>query len=676
MTYLDLLPSPYHKAISDSKVAIKILKLLDFIIDGIILSQTESLNPSDCINGEVRVVILLLRGTHSIKTDLEKKYFVDYLQDKKNHIHQKIQYFLTQRKRSTPLILSEFLQQHELILLINLIDQYIFVAYFLEKIRNENKVLAKHYRALLPILSNKVIAQVSTDVSDRKKLKESLQTAKKQAEAANQAKTEFLENMRHDIRTPLTGMIGFARLIQNEAVNPRVKEYADNLVLATSALLDFQNNILDAIKITKDTVSITQKNIHLKNLIEKVFDLIHPKAITKNLILNYVINDNIPEFLYIDGKRLFRLILELVTNALKFTAKGKITIHIAAMEKIQNQLTLEIKVSDTGIGIIDDEQEDIFDRFHRLSPSSDGVYEGTGLGLTLVKKYIKDLNGKITVESKLGIGTTFICTIPVVSSVKEISSNARDDNESKILFDHPYILLVEDHEMTARVTQIMLQELTCIVDVASDAKTALRYCENTIHKISLVLLDLGLPDCDGFELAKKIHEKNLTMPIIALTAHHEDDHQSKFTNHGICAILQKPLLKSTAIKILNQYCANNTMKPIIDLQLGTQRIGKNEANAKEILQLLLKNIADDKKNITAALEKKEWEKLRNANHKLLGALAYCGVPRLETACQQLQNALKNLSEKKIIVCSHAVLSEIAALQSHSSESTDAPHSKT
>src|SRR3990167_9473866 len=665
MTYLDLLPSPYYKAITDTKAAIKILQLLDFIIDGIIRSQTESLNPSDCTNGEIRVVLLLLQETHAIKNDLEKQYFINYLQDKRNHILQKIKYFSTQKKLST-LSLSEFLQQNELILLINLIDQYIFVSFFLEKKQRANKLLSKYYHTILPALSHQVITQVSTDISDRKKSEEALHIAKKQAEAANRAKTEFLENMRHDIRTPLTGMIGFARLIQNEAVNPRVKEYADNLVLATSALLDFQNSILDAIKITKDTLSITQENIHLKNLVETVFDLIRPKAIIKNLIIDYTIDHDVPEFVNTDEKRLFRIILELLTNALKFTALGKIQIHLSVVKKIQDQLTLEIKVSDTGIGISDDEQEDIFDRFHRLSPSSDGVYEGTGLGLALVKKYIKELNGKITVESKLSVGTTFICAIPM-SIAKEVSPIALNKNESKILFDHPRILLIEDHKMTATETQLMLKELGCIVDIASDAKTALCYCENTTHKISLILLDLGLPDCDGFELAKKIREQNYTVPIIVLTAHHEDDHQSEFTKRGINAILQKPLLKSTAIKILNQYCSSEIMKPIIDLQLGAQRIGKNEASAKEILQLLLKNIADDKRNIATALEKNEWEKLRNANHKLLGALAYCGVPRLETACQQLQIALKNLSGNEITDYSNQVLFEIAALQFHSSE---------
>src|SRR3990167_8564053 len=220
--------------------------------------------------------------------------------------------------------------------------------------------------------------------------------------------------MRHDIRTPLTGMIGFARLIQSEAINPRVKEYADNLVIATSALLDFQNEILDAIKVKDSVESIIQETFHLKSVIEKVVNLVRPKAIIKNLALHFFADAQLPEYVKGDAKRLFRIILELATNALKFTAQGDIHIRLSAAKITNESLTLRCEISDTGIGIPADKLDDVFIRFHRLSPSSDGVYEGTGLGLTVVKKYVKDLGGKITVKGIEGVGTTFTCLLPLL----------------------------------------------------------------------------------------------------------------------------------------------------------------------------------------------------------------------------------------------------------------------
>ena len=492
---------------------------------------------------------------------------------------------------------------------------------------------------------------ISFDITDRKKSEEYLKIAKEQAEAANRSKIEFLENMRHDIRTPLTGIIGFAQLIQKEASNPLVKEYADNLVMATTALLDFQNEILDAIKVSQGEIPVLQQKFSLKTICQRVIDLVRPKAILKKLPLYFHLDATLPEFFYGDSKRLFRILLELMTNALKFTATGHIHLKLNCAEKNVDLIMLRCEVIDTGIGIPNNKKEDIFIRFHRLSPSSDGVYEGTGLGLSTVKQFVTDLEGKITIDSAINQGTTFVCFIPL-----RIATNTAEDNceaeEIAIRFENLRVLLVEDHTMTATVTKLMLLELECEVDIASDAKSALLNTDK--NKYDLILMDLGLPDCNGFALTRKIRNQlnkiNHYAKIIALTAHKEEDSEKLCLNCGMDAIFQKPLLKSTAINLLNFYFDDNTMeKPIIDLNLGAKRVNQDEAAAKAMLNLLLRHMDEDQKNMQQAFQKKDWVRLGDLVHKLLGGLAYCGAPRLESACIDLQNALKNKNNIQVYV---------------------------
>ncbi|OGT43741.1 MAG: hypothetical protein A3F13_08360 [Gammaproteobacteria bacterium RIFCSPHIGHO2_12_FULL_40_19] len=509
---------------------------------------------------------------------------------------------------------------------------------------------------------------ISFDITDRKKTEEFLKFAKEQAEAANRSKIEFLENMRHDIRTPLTGIIGFAQLIQKEASNPLVKEYADNLVMATTALLDFQNEILDAIKVSQGDIPVLQQNFSLKEITKKVLDLVRPKAILKKLPLYFYYDEQLPEFFYGDSKRLFRILLELMTNALKFTAKGHIHLKLSFSEKNGALMTLRCEVIDTGIGIPDDKKEDIFIRFQRLSPSSDGIYEGTGLGLTTVKQFIEELGGKISVDSVINQGTTFACFIPLHSATETTENEKINTPEIPRHYKTCHVLLVEDHVMTATVTKLMLLELDCIVDVAANAKLALMNTQKETY--DLILMDLGLPDCNGFALTQKIRSQyakiNQKPIIIALTAHKEEESEKLCLTSGMDAIFQKPLLKSTAINLLNFYFSDNTMKtPIIDLPLGAKRVNQDEAAAKSMLQLLLRHIDEDQHHIQTAFHKNDWARLRDVTHKLLGGLAYCGAPRLELAGVELQNALKIGNKSDIAICTQRLLTEIQRLKTHS-----------
>ena len=320
--------------------------------------------------------------------------------------------------------------------------------------------------------------------------------------------------MRHDIRTPLSGIVGCAEIIRNASTNPiKVEEYADNLIQSSEALLNFLNKILEGIKVATGEIPLLKKKFDFKKNIQDIIDLNKSLAVKKNLDLNLSIDKAIPPYLIGDPVRLQRIILELITNALNFTQQGSVNTELKIRKHETQKIIIEIKISDTGIGISADRQEEIFTRFTRLTPAYQGVYKGLGLGLSIVKQFIDDLSGEIYVESELNQGTTFTCFIPfqeplvmdaigveyvslpieseaykgIVKSTPSIDRSHQDLNSHQ-----RKILLVEDDQLSAKIVQNILSELNCMVDIAPDAKTALKIVQK--QNYHLILMDIGLPD--------------------------------------------------------------------------------------------------------------------------------------------------------------------------------------
>jgi two-component system, OmpR family, aerobic respiration control sensor histidine kinase ArcB len=238
-----------------------------------------------------------------------------------------------------------------------------------------------------------------------------IKAKEEEAEAANNAKTEFLENMRHDIRTPLTGIVGFANLIAGETNEPKIKEYVDNLVASSNALHDLLNEILEVIKIGSRELPLLKKKFDIRKKMMEVIKLNQARAFHKHLALEFKYDENLPSYVIGDSTRLHRIALELLTNALNFTDKGLVKLTVEQAKRTENKLLIRIIVEDTGIGIPLDKQEEIFVQFKKLTPSYKGIYKGAGLGLTIIKEFINDLEGEIYVESEEGKGNSMKISI-------------------------------------------------------------------------------------------------------------------------------------------------------------------------------------------------------------------------------------------------------------------------
>ncbi len=536
-----------------------------------------------------------------------------------------------------------------------------------------------------PLRNNKgeIIGTVGTsfDITDRKKAEEALRCAKEEAEAANQAKTEFLENMRHDIRTPLTGIVGFAQIIRDEAPNVRIKEYADNLVASSQSLMEFLNEILETIRMTTGEIPLFRKKFNLKEKLEDVLHLVRAKASLKklNLTLNY--DETIPQYLVGDSKRIHRIVLELVTNALNFTDTGSVTLGAALAKRSGDDLVLKITVKDTGIGISPEQQENIFARFKRLTPSYEGVYKGMGLGLSVVKQFIDDLGAEIYVESKLQEGATFTCLFRLKEALldddfgvdptprREIATQPSTVRTPELPYGEldqtkTCVLIVEDQHIAAQVAKSILEGLHCAVDIASTGQEALQKANERIY--DLIFMDVGLPDMDGCRVAKQMRLKEWSrdkhVPILALTAHIDSENKQRCITAGMDAVLSKPLSRDKAADLLNAFIPERASKiekqeekpavantdqallklegPVLDLKAGMQLLGGQKEVVLEMLKMLVESFDEELLALKTAHDAQDWGAISDWAHKMKGGACYCGTLRLRQACERLEDYVR------------------------------------
>ena len=409
------------------------------------------------------------------------------------------------------------------------------------------------------------------NITELKKTQAELQLALQKAEIANQAKTEFLENMRHDIRTPLNGIVGCAQLIQMQANDPKkVIEYAKDLVQSSDALLAFLNKILESIQAASGEIPLLKKKFNLYQLLNQIIQLNKTEAHIKHLKLQLDYDKTIPGYLLGDPIRVQRIILELVTNALKFTGKGevKITARLEKNKTKRGQVIVSLSVSDTGIGIPLAQQNEVYTRFKRLTPSYQGIYPGTGLGLAISKQFIDDLDGEIHLDSQPKKGSTFTCLISFQESLLEIDNEGKIEEisasldkkcekiaaeQETILKTGSRVLVVEDNPISIKVAQGILSGLNCQVDIVEDGKTAITVIEK--NRYDLILMDIGLPDGDGCKVTRcirlKQRQRNPSVAIVGLTAHITDEKKLQCLKNGMNAIYTKPLTRVKAEEILN-----------------------------------------------------------------------------------------------------------------------------
>ena len=473
-----------------------------------------------------------------------------------------------------------------------------------------------------------------------------LKTAKTEAENAVKAKQQFLSNMSHEIRTPMNAIVGFTKVVLKTELSAKQKEYLTAIKMSGDSLIVLINDILDLAKVDAGKMTFEKTPFKLALSISAMLHLFETKIQEKNLQLIKIYGSTIPEVLVGDPVRLHQIILNLVSNAVKFTAKGNITVSVRMLSEDEETVNIEFSVSDTGIGITEDKMINIFDNFQQASSNTARLFGGTGLGLAIVKQLVEAQNGLIKVTSTINEGSTFSFTlsfqktnvaVELGSEIIELDSNLKNIK----------ILVVEDMPLNQLLVKTLLDEFGFDRDIANNGKEAI---EKLLEKdvfgntkvYDIILMDLQMPEMNGFEATDYIRNTlKCSIPIIALTADVTTVDLAKCRAVGMNDYISKPIddrilyNKIVGLVKKHDHISNNQKHKTdeaVKLRCTNMTYLKRVTKSNPILMMEM---------ITAFLEQtppliitmkrsfqdKDWELLHSAVHKIMPSFAIMGMSK-------------------------------------------------
>ncbi|MBS4013969.1 MAG: response regulator [Bacteroidetes bacterium] len=403
------------------------------------------------------------------------------------------------------------------------------------------------------------IVCVSRDVTERIE-KEELIRAKEVAERSNVAKSEFLANMSHEIRNPMNAIIGMANTLSKTELEENQKKYLNSILLSDRTLLNILNDILDFSKIEANKVDITYSEFELNKLMSKVTKLYEPICSQKNLAFETKIEKDIVNKLYGDEQKIVQILNNLLSNSVKFTNSGKISIEVTQTYIKDSNVKLKFTVKDTGVGVRKKDISKLFESFRQLDISTKKEYQGTGLGLSIVKRLAELMNGNVVFESVYGKGSTVSFEVPLIISETNPIHQELDAASSKKQFKSNKlikILVAEDDAINQLYIASFLKSKGWQVSTASNGIKAIEEFQK--ESFDIILMDGQMPKMDGFEATKNIREienqsgKNKNIPIIAITGYAIQGDRERFIDAGMDDYITKPIDENKLVQIIEKY---------------------------------------------------------------------------------------------------------------------------
>jgi len=384
-----------------------------------------------------------------------------------------------------------------------------------------------------------------TDITEKKE-KERAETERQAAEAASRSKSEFLANMSHEIRTPLNAILGFSEILLQESENSRQTEFLSHIYSSGTSLLHLINDILDLSKIEAGKLDIQPEPFHIDNLLQEIEAIFQDRVKIKGLDLSIDMEKDIPGQLIMDERRIRQILINLVGNAVKFTKRGSIRINIAweNINRIMGNTRIRIRVIDTGIGILPEEQSRVFESFYQQPDLITKSFEGTGLGLTISKRLTEMMNGTISMQSEKGKGSTFqviFHDVPFIEKKDTDNTHSISGVLPKYLFDAATVLVVDDAKLNRKLIRNYLKPFPIAVIEAENGDQALTLLQKGPIP-DVIIMDLKMPIMDGYEATSRIKHSDsfCNIPIIACTAAAMKSDEARII-HLFDSFLRKPV---------------------------------------------------------------------------------------------------------------------------------------
>ncbi len=496
------------------------------------------------------------------------------------------------------------------------------------------------------------VVVVARDITDHKRIESELLIAKELAELAKKiaeeaqgkaeeatqiaenaviSKQQFLSNMSHEIRTPMNSIIGFTKVMLKTELTEKQREYVTAIKMSGDVLTVLIDDILDLAKVDAGKMQFERKPFRVISSIFAITQLFEPKIQEKNLSLVKNYDDHIPLILMGDPVRLHQILINLVSNSVKFTLNGSITISVDLLHEDENEVIIEFRIADTGIGIAPDKIEHIFENFQQATNDTSRLYGGTGLGLAIAKQLTEQQGGTITIKSILDKGTTCSVIMPFKKSKKELEPEIEiieiDPGMSDIK-----VLVVEDIDLNQLLMKTLLDDFGFESDFAGNGKVAIEKLQDNTYDI--ILMDLQMPEMNGFEAAQYIrYQMDSKIPIIALTADVTTADLRKCTAAGMNAYISKPvdekLLYAKIVDLLKKGnpVIEQTPSRYIDLTYLSKRTKANPELMKEMISLYLDQTPVLIRIMKKALAENDWDSIYSAAHKIIPSFSIMGISK-------------------------------------------------